>query len=662
MRLLELYINNERIELFDDESIVINDSVQDIMDISKIFTAYSRTFNVPASRNNNKIFKHFYNSSLLNGFDSRFMLDSELKLNGLTFKKGKIRLDDASLKDNKAETYKVTFFGNTITLKEQLKDDKLNTLYYLDQYDHDIFDIVNGLTVGLGVGGATSTDRKIIYSLISAQEDLFYDDIGSGSDDLNLFQVDLGGINRNLKPAVKATEIINAIEDKYPEINFSTDFFGSDVFDELYLWCSRKAGFLNQTFSNGIKNLADFSLSSGTDYRPLMSNSSTYYEFSLQIPVSILAYRIVPYNVLVRDRNTGEILYKGVSLTGATNNTGVIYLKSEEDKEWDIEVKIWAEETFNTGTVTAKVVRFTNGVSDGLTNYTSSNFVLPNAVSIVNNLPNIGVLELITNWFKMFNLTAYLDDDGTIVVKTLDDYYSQGNEYDITKYIDVETSKVKRAIPYSSINFMYEAPKDIYSLIYLDNYEESFGSLKFKTLEKYEGQSFDLSLKLYQPVLRMIYNVNGGATTNLSTATLKNESGQPISTSPILFFNKQITGLNFLNGRTTCNVPSYVSSDGNHTLHFSNEADIHTGLENANSLFNRFYSQYINIGFNQRARIENFTAYLPNKILLKYELNDVFIINNKKYIINSNKTNLLTGKSDLELISLFEDWQASVLT
>lgn len=662
MKFLELYINNERIELFNDESIVINDSIQDIMDISKIFTAYSRTFNVPASKNNNKIFKHFYNSSLLNGFDSRFTLDSELKLNGLTFKKGKIRLDSTSLKDNKAETYKVTFFGNTITLKEQLKDDKLNTLYYLDQYDHNISDIVTGLTVGLGVGGASSTDREVIYSLISAQEDLFYDSVGSGSDDLNLFQVNLGGINRNLKPAIKATEILNAIEDKYSEINFSTDFFGSDVFDELYLWCSRKAGFLNQTFSNGIKSLADFSLSSGTEYRPLTSNSSVSYEFSLQIPVTITAYRIVPYNILVREKNTGEILYKGVSLTGATNTTGVIYLESEEDKEWDIEVKIWAEETFNTGTVTSKVIRFTNGVSDGLTNYTSTNFVFPNAVSIVNNLPNIGVLELITNWFKMFNLTAYLDDNGTIVVKALDDYYFQGNEYDITKYVDVKNSKVKRAIPYSSVNFLYEAPKDIYSLIYLDNYEESFGSLKFKTLEKYEGQSFDLSLKIYQPVLRMIYNVNGGASTTLSTATLKNESNSPVNTSPILFFNKEITGLNFLNGRTTCNVPSYVSSDGNHTLHFSNEADIHTGLENTNSLFNRFYSQYINIGFNERARIEEFTAYLPNKILLKYKLNDVFIISNKKYIINTLKTNLLTGRSDIELITILEDWQASVLT
>lgn len=662
MRLLELYIENSRVELFQDESIVITDSIQNIMDISKIFTPYSKTFNVPASRSNNKIFKHFYNSSILNGFDSRFTVEAELKLNGLTFKKGKIRLDGTLIKNSKVETYKITFFGNTITLKETLKDDSLDSLYYFDAYDHKLDDVVTGLTVGLTTGGASSTNREIIYPLISAQEDFFYNNIASLTNDLNLYGADLGGINRNLKPAIKATEIINAIEDKYPSINFSTDFFGSDVFDELYLWCSKKAGFLNQDFTNGIKKLSDFTLSSGTDYFPLTTSSSVYFGISFTIPVTSTAHQIVPYNVIVRDRTTGEILYKGISLTGVSNNTGSFTLESDESKTWDLEIKIWAEELFSTGTITAKVQRFTNQVSDGLSNYTSIDFTNNNAVSITNNMPKIGVLELITTWFKMFNLTAYLDNDGVIVVKTLDDFYSNGVEYDITPYVETSSSAINRSIPYSNINFTFSQPKDFYSLLFLDNFDNSLGSLKFKALEKYEGESYDVSLKVYQPVLRRIYNANGGAFTTMVSATLRDVNDKPVYTDPIMFFNKQLTGLNLLNSRTTANVPSYVTSDGNHTLHFGNEADVHTNMENSNSLFNRFHAQYLNKGFNERARIEIYSAYLPNRILLKYNLNDIFIINNKKYIINTLKTNLLTGLSDIELISVFEDWQASVLT
>jgi hypothetical protein len=662
MRLLELYINNERIELFNDESIVITDSIQNIMDISKIFTPYSKTFNVPASRSNNKVFKHFYNSSILDGFDSRFTVESELKLNGATFKKGKIRLDGTLIKNNIVETYKITFFGNTIALKEALKDDELTALNYFDDYDHQIFDIVTGFTVGLGVAGASSTNREIIYSLISAQEDFIYDNVGSGGNDLNLYGVDQAGVQRNLKPAIKATEIINAIEYKYPDISFSTDFFGSDVFSELYLWCSQKAGFLNQSLTNGVKKLSDFTFSSGTDYLPLTTSSSVYFGISFTIPITIPAYQIVPMNVIVRDKITGEIVYKGISLTGASNNTGSFTLESDESKTWDLELKIWAEENFSTGTIIAKINRYTNGVSDGLSNYTSTDFLHGNAVSITNNMPKIGILELLTNWFKMFNLTAYLDNDGVIVVKTLDDFYSTGIEYDITAFIDASQSSINRAIPYSSINFMYSQPKDFYSLLFLENYENSLGTLKFKSIEKYEGASYDLSIRAYQPVLRKIYNINGGLSTTMSTATLRDSDLKPVSTDPIMFFNKQLTGLNILNSYTTANVPSYVTSDGNHTLHFSNESDIHTGVDNTNSLFSRFYSQYINRGFNERSRIEFYSAYLPNNILLKYQLNDVFIINDKKYIINTLKTNLLTGRSDIELITILEDWQASVLT
>ena len=662
MRLLELYINNERIELFNDESIVITDSIQNIMDISKIFTPYSKTFNVPASSSNNKVFKHFYNSSILDGFDSRFTVESELKLNGATFKKGKIRLDGALIKNNTVETYKITFFGNTILLKEVLKDDEITALNYFDDYDHQISDLDTGFTVGLGVAGASSTNREIIYPLISAQEDFIYDSVGLGGNDLNLYGTDLAGIQRNLKPAIKATEIINAIEYKYPDISFSTDFFGSDVFSELYLWCSQKAGFLNQSLSNGIKKLSDFTFSSGTDYLPLTTSSSVYFGISFTIPVSIPAYRIFPMNVIVRDKTTGEIVYKGISLTGASNNTGSFTLESDESKIWDLELKIWAEENFSTGTIIAKVNRYTNGVSDGLSNYTSTDFLDSNAVSITNNMPKITILELLANWFKMFNLTAYLDNDGVIVVKTLDDFYSTGIEYDITAFIDASQSSINRAIPYSSINFMYSQPKDFYSLLFLENYANSLGTLKFKSIEKYEGVSYDLSIRAYQPILRKIYNISGGLSTTMSTATLRDGDLKPVSTDPIMFFNKQLTGLNILNSRTTANVPSYVTSDGNHTLHFSNESDIHTGIDNTNSLFNRFHSQYINRGFNKRSRIESYSAYLPNNILLKYQLNDVFIINDKKYIINTLKTNLLTGRSDIELITILEDWQASVLT
>ena len=40
MQQLQLYIESTRVDLFEDESIVITDTIQDIKDISKIYTAF----------------------------------------------------------------------------------------------------------------------------------------------------------------------------------------------------------------------------------------------------------------------------------------------------------------------------------------------------------------------------------------------------------------------------------------------------------------------------------------------------------------------------------------------------------------------------------------------------------------------------------------------
>ena len=61
----------ERLELFGDESVSITDSIKNVKDVAKVFTPFSQQFNVPASKHNNKIFKHYENSDILNSFDAR---------------------------------------------------------------------------------------------------------------------------------------------------------------------------------------------------------------------------------------------------------------------------------------------------------------------------------------------------------------------------------------------------------------------------------------------------------------------------------------------------------------------------------------------------------------------------------------------------------------
>ena len=87
---VEIHIEGQRLDLFDDETISIVSSVQNIEDISRNFNDYSQSFTVPASPNNNKIFQHWYNFSINNGFDARIRHKAHIDIQSSNFKIGTI--------------------------------------------------------------------------------------------------------------------------------------------------------------------------------------------------------------------------------------------------------------------------------------------------------------------------------------------------------------------------------------------------------------------------------------------------------------------------------------------------------------------------------------------------------------------------------------------
>ena len=126
--IIQLYIEGTRVDLFKDESVTITDSIQNVKDIDKIFTAFSQSFSIPASKTNNKIFQHYYNFDIVGGFDGRKKVSAIIELNNVPFKTGKVKLEGVDMKNNKPHTYRITFFGDTVELKDKLGEKKLSNL------------------------------------------------------------------------------------------------------------------------------------------------------------------------------------------------------------------------------------------------------------------------------------------------------------------------------------------------------------------------------------------------------------------------------------------------------------------------------------------------------------------------------------------------------
>jgi len=684
-REVQLYIQDTRVDLFQDETISITDSIQNVSDISKVFTPFSKQFSLPASQVNNKLFKHYYNFNIQDGFDARFTVDARIEINHTPFKSGKIRLNGVSMKDNHPHTYKVVFFGEPNSLKELFADEDLNALNPLSTYDinYSNSDFLQAFKVGLqstGVNATNTSNRNVVVPLILLENYYTYN---TGSTN-QLHNVNFPVLQPDLKPAIKLKRIIEAIQTQY-DITFNMSdsgsvktFFGSDMFDELYLWLHREKSPISApetdpptfgvdtTTKNKKLTFADFTYASGDG--DVLTNNTLIVDRgdSYSIRISVTPSITTTGEVIVKDIKTNELLYykENISFTsGSPKTIPLVDLTSGNlsQRTYDIQIRLNSESNITFSSVTMLI----NKNATTAHNYTASNFTLGSNIFIQDYIPKMKVIDFLTGLFKMFNLVAYTKKgSSTIFVQTFDDFMTIGETRDITKYVDVSQSTIDRPVPYNQVNFRYSSPVTQTSLRFVNQFSQVFGDLNYSAPEKYDGQSFSQDIPFERTVL-INQKTSAGVTTGNILAWWVDDKGDTTLGKPYIFFNRvvdsssyPVTSLNL----TAYNAPSNVSSDENHTLNFGAEYDEFNGDVNTNSLFSRFYQEYIQQTFNQNGRIIKVSAQLPVSFILNYSVNDVIVINGQEYYINSLSTNLATGKSELELIVKTITYTNSVLT
>ena len=132
----KLYISGQEVDFFKDENIELNSTVQNIADISKTFSDFSQNFTVPASRNNNNIFQHYYNSDVDGTFNANIRVESSIEIGNLPFRFGVIQLEDVKMKNMQPSSYSLRFFSKVVNLSDRFGDEELTALDLTD-YDHE---------------------------------------------------------------------------------------------------------------------------------------------------------------------------------------------------------------------------------------------------------------------------------------------------------------------------------------------------------------------------------------------------------------------------------------------------------------------------------------------------------------------------------------------
>jgi hypothetical protein len=688
---IQLYVENdqgvlEEVELYKDESITLTQSIQDIMDIQKVFTDYSKTFNVPASKTNNKFFKHFYNYHI-DGFDARRKKNAELHLNYKPFKKGKIKLEGTQLKNNEPHTYKLTFFGNTVTLKDLVGEDKLGNLTLLDNlsFTYNDTNIEAYMTDGLDgyIGGTDEIENAIIFPLITHTDRLIYDSTDTAAGTNNVYyeisDTNAHGVKFNqLKPALRVYAIIKAIEHKY-EIEFSNDFFNSTnlSFYNLYMWLHAKEGSLfddqeSQYTVSGFTNVRG-------DTRNILgvhdSSFNNSYDESKQkrtIRVKVTPTSSDEYSIVIKQN--GEEFNKFTGLTGTTTN-GVANNVAEIEIP-NGEYTFFIEAT-NAATFAVDItIEQTGGGLLGLAGkkqitFTGSAGVLTDEnINITSNLPKMKTLDFLTGIFKMFNLTSFVDDNGKIVVKTLDSFYAEStNTWDITKHLDKEESIIDSVIPYRQVNLGYKGGDTFLSKNHENLANKKWGTLEYAASDKFEGDEYNIELPFEHMKFERLREVVGGVITNIQWGWSVDSKQESTIGEPLLFYvGKPIATIAAVNiaGERKNIVSPWVPSNSltllsllfgtqSQSLNFHSEIDEYSGAPNQVTLFETYYKDYIKELFDKQKRLTFVSAYLPMSITERLSLADKIIVFDNLYRINKITTNFETNKSDLELSNILEE-------
>ena len=318
--MVNLFINGELLDQYADESVDIVSSVLDVSDITKNTGDYSKSFTVPASKNNNRLFKHWYNASIDNGFDARSKVAGSIDIDGVPFKLGKWRLNKCNIVKGRLESYTINFFGNLPNISDTIGEDMLSDLVF-PTLDHDWTsdNVIDGLEGDLLNG-------DIVYTLM-ANKRYFYNS-HSGAHDVDATTINIanaastshatGVVWSDLRPSVKLSKIIDAIETRYNSfiydnpIVFSRDFFSTTEFEKQYLWLKAD----DRVAIGGGEEIVDFTTGSET-YINLTTNVGTFVtdratntRFAIGNKITPAAgYEDVPYTFIVRNADTGEDVY-----------------------------------------------------------------------------------------------------------------------------------------------------------------------------------------------------------------------------------------------------------------------------------------------------------------------------------------------------------------
>ena len=681
MRGISVYIEGKLLDLFKDEQINITSIQQNVQDISKVFTDFSQSFTVPATPNNNGIFEYFYENSLNSTIDYNVRREALIEIDLTTFRRGKISLEKTEVKNNEPYSYQITFYGDVASLKDTFGESKLVDITDLSSTDFSYTSSAVSQRIT-----DDATEYPVRFPLIVGRNITYGD---GGSTDIS--HTGSGSISyTELFPALAVYQIFNAIQTQY-EITFNGLFLNNDRFKRAYLLCQNAETFVystaaqlaqQQNLDTGSQNTNPTAVAGdffsevndtltitntlpSTMFPSLSPSGGTFLFPRHQVLFSVYNVSDTSITYYVDVYLNGQLAQTFESMGNQTFTVCDHPNGSIGTREYKFYLRAQGPLTYN---YLVRYEQFAQYVTENLLgipstqdvyNYYSSQstFATTATLSVLNYMPDMKIVDFFKGILQMFNLTCYGTAKDVYQIEPLDDWYQKGAIVDITQYTDIKSVKIDRLKLYKNISFNYQESECATN----NFFRELTGGRDYGNTSQvfdYDGGEYKIDLPFENMMMQKFEN------TDLQIGETLNTDIQTYIPKPLVMYQYDTTSAQwrFNEGASVTNMTTYIPfgqdlrlGTNDFTLNFNQ--DISTFLLETvpNTLFAVYYAPYLLNLYNLKNRKTNVKTNLPISLLTGLQLNDRVIIRDKRYMIESMKSNLNTGDVDLVLINDFRE-------
>ena len=523
-------------DLYEDEDLPLTLSVDDFKNVAEKVQSYSKAFNLPSTKRNNKIFNAIFEVTRENDgliFNPYKRTQCVLKQDGFILFEGYLRMLDVTDKEGEI-SYNVNLYSEVIALADTLKDRAFRDLDFTElQHDYNRTQITaswnDAPTFGItytnpSTSGFRDANDTVKYPFVDWNHQILVGGSSGSGNSATVGNPELPTLETAFRPFISIKYLIDRIFEA-SDFTYESAFFDTTDFGKLYMdfnWGAAEipvtagntfnsnwyaimplvgtafSNYANTTFSP--LNLYTFSINNASELPPNYNSSTYIITATTDGETYLINYSYTVENIDTVDRtvdlrwlhNTTIINVSSTITLGANNtytytgNLNVTMLSGDT-----LVAQFKSDDA--TGT---KVRQYENSINATSTvQFVVSVTAITTSTLLQTLRGELGQWEFLKGLITMFNLVTLVDEDNpnNILIEPYTDVFiptatggttlaNRGIEHDWTDKIDVSEIKLT---PLTDLNkktiFKFVEDDDDYSFNQYKNLVGGhlYGSKKF---------------------------------------------------------------------------------------------------------------------------------------------------------------------------------------